>query len=82
MWSCGPGPATPSSSTATGCCGGPATRWTGPSPGCTRPPPQSPGAAWEDPGAVADHILTTLLPEGLDDEESEEDVVLLAVRFD
>ncbi|KIX79505.1 phosphatase, partial [Streptomyces sp. MBRL 601] len=36
----------------------------------------------EDPGAVADHILTTLLPEGLDDEESEEDVVLLAVRFD
>ncbi|WP_436737720.1 PP2C family protein-serine/threonine phosphatase [Streptomyces sp. BBFR102] len=39
----------------------------------------------EDPGAVADHVLGALLPEetaGTGIEDSEEDVVLLAVRFD
>jgi serine phosphatase RsbU (regulator of sigma subunit) len=35
-----------------------------------------------DPGAVADHVLRTVLPDGLDEENSEEDVVLLAARFD
>ncbi|MCW7941923.1 phosphatase [Streptomyces hygroscopicus] len=35
-----------------------------------------------DPGAVADHILRTVLPEGLDQMESTEDVVLLAARFE
>ncbi|MET8560696.1 PP2C family protein-serine/threonine phosphatase [Streptomyces flaveolus] len=36
----------------------------------------------QDPGAVADHILRAVLPDGLDAADSEEDVVLLAVRFD
>ncbi|MFI9250709.1 PP2C family protein-serine/threonine phosphatase [Streptomyces sp. NPDC053069] len=35
-----------------------------------------------DPGAIADHVLRTVLPEGLDTADSEEDVVLLAARFD
>ncbi|MFI5579866.1 PP2C family protein-serine/threonine phosphatase [Streptomyces sp. NPDC051822] len=35
-----------------------------------------------DPGAVADHVLRTLLPEGLDTAVDEEDVVLLAARFE
>ncbi|QPK46821.1 serine/threonine-protein phosphatase [Streptomyces gardneri] len=37
-----------------------------------------------DPGAIADHILRTLLPEGLgrDTADDEEDVVLLAARFE
>ncbi|RPE42535.1 serine phosphatase RsbU (regulator of sigma subunit) [Streptomyces sp. Ag109_O5-1] len=35
-----------------------------------------------DPGAIADHVLRTVLPDGLDSAESEEDVVLLAARFD
>ncbi|MFS4096843.1 SpoIIE family protein phosphatase [Streptomyces sp. AF1A] len=35
-----------------------------------------------DPGAVADHVLRTVLPDGLDAADSEEDVVLLAARFD
>ncbi len=35
-----------------------------------------------DPGAVADHVLRTLLPEGLDTTVDGEDVVLLAVRFE
>ncbi|WP_318208322.1 MULTISPECIES: PP2C family protein-serine/threonine phosphatase [unclassified Streptomyces] len=35
-----------------------------------------------DPGAVADHVLRTLLPEGLDTAVDGEDVVLLAARFD
>ncbi|GHI06507.1 phosphatase [Streptomyces cellostaticus] len=35
-----------------------------------------------DPGAVADHVLRTVLPEGLDTADSKEDVVLLAARFD
>ncbi|MGW5462452.1 PP2C family protein-serine/threonine phosphatase [Streptomyces sp. NPDC003996] len=35
-----------------------------------------------DPGAIADHVLRTVLPDGLDTADSEEDVVLLAARFD
>ncbi|MFJ8663208.1 PP2C family protein-serine/threonine phosphatase [Streptomyces sp. NPDC093795] len=35
-----------------------------------------------DPGAVADHVLRTLLPEGLGTAEDGEDVVLLAARFE
>ncbi|WP_369145380.1 PP2C family protein-serine/threonine phosphatase [Streptomyces sp. R44] len=35
-----------------------------------------------DPGAVADHVLRTLLPEGLDPAVDGEDVVLLAARFE
>ncbi|WP_037685045.1 PP2C family protein-serine/threonine phosphatase [Streptomyces aureocirculatus] len=47
-----------------------------------------PKAAREDPGAIADHVLRTMLPEGPDapnsvhGADSEEDVVLLAVRFE
>ncbi|MFE6856574.1 PP2C family protein-serine/threonine phosphatase, partial [Streptomyces sp. NPDC057674] len=35
-----------------------------------------------DPGAVADHVLRAMLPEGLDTAVDGEDVVLLAARFD
>ncbi|WUT29372.1 serine/threonine-protein phosphatase [Streptomyces sp. NBC_00691] len=35
-----------------------------------------------DPGAIADHVLRTVLPEGLDFATDGEDVVLLAARFD
>lgn len=35
-----------------------------------------------DPGAVADHVLRTMLPEGLDTIVDGEDVVLLAARFE
>ncbi|MER7535423.1 PP2C family protein-serine/threonine phosphatase [Streptomyces sp. NPDC097704] len=35
-----------------------------------------------DPGAVADHVLRALLPEGLDPVVDGEDVVLLAARFE
>jgi serine phosphatase RsbU (regulator of sigma subunit) len=35
-----------------------------------------------DPEAVADHILRTVLPDGLDRADSAEDVVLLAARFE
>ncbi|MEU6285119.1 PP2C family protein-serine/threonine phosphatase [Streptomyces sp. NPDC047028] len=35
-----------------------------------------------DPEAIADHVLRTVLPDGLDTTDSEEDVVLLATRFD
>lgn len=35
-----------------------------------------------DPGAVADHVLRTVLPDGLDRTDSAEDVVLLAARFE
>ncbi|MGW6057186.1 PP2C family protein-serine/threonine phosphatase [Streptomyces sp. NPDC055189] len=35
-----------------------------------------------DPAALADHILRTVLPDGLDAVESDEDVVLLAARFE
>ncbi|WP_143664582.1 PP2C family protein-serine/threonine phosphatase, partial [Streptomyces sp. NRRL B-24572] len=41
-----------------------------------------PRADRDDPGAVADHVLRTLLPEGLDRAVEGEDVVLLAARFE
>ncbi|MFE3033674.1 PP2C family protein-serine/threonine phosphatase [Streptomyces canus] len=41
-----------------------------------------PRALRGDPGAVADHVLRTVLPEGLDEADSEEDVVLLAAHFE
>ncbi|MEU7679913.1 PP2C family protein-serine/threonine phosphatase [Streptomyces spectabilis] len=48
-----------------------------------------PKAAREDPGAIADHVLRAVLPEGLDGEGGDkdatacdEDVVLLAARFE
>jgi serine phosphatase RsbU (regulator of sigma subunit) len=40
-----------------------------------------PRAKRHDPDAVADHVLRTVLPDGADEADSEEDVVLLAVRF-
>lgn len=42
----------------------------------------APRAMRHDPGALADHVLRTMLPDGLDTADSEEDVVLLAARFD
>ncbi|MFC8455868.1 PP2C family protein-serine/threonine phosphatase, partial [Streptomyces sp. NPDC057242] len=41
-----------------------------------------PVADRSDPGAVADHVLRTLLPQGIDPAVEGEDVVLLAARFD
>nr|WP_311044695.1 PP2C family protein-serine/threonine phosphatase [Streptomyces sp. ID38640] len=41
-----------------------------------------PQAARRDPEAVVDHIVRTMLPQGLDDPSSEEDVVLLAAYFE
>ncbi|MET8765359.1 PP2C family protein-serine/threonine phosphatase [Streptomyces sp. NPDC004658] len=41
-----------------------------------------PRAVRQDPGAVADHVLRAVLPDGLDAADDEEDVVLLAARFD
>ncbi|MYQ47092.1 phosphatase, partial [Streptomyces sp. SID4985] len=44
-----------------------------------------PRALRGDPGALADHVLRTVLPDGLDPGdagEGPEDVVLLAARFD
>lgn len=41
-----------------------------------------PRAVRDDPAATADHILRTMLPEGLDQQECTEDVVIMAVRFD
>ncbi|MFG2838527.1 PP2C family protein-serine/threonine phosphatase [Streptomyces zaomyceticus] len=41
-----------------------------------------PKADLRDPGAIADHVLRTLLPEGLDTMTHGEDVVLLAARFE
>ncbi|MFD9980171.1 PP2C family protein-serine/threonine phosphatase [Streptomyces massasporeus] len=41
-----------------------------------------PRALRGDPGAIADHVLRSVLPDGLDAAESAEDVVLLAVRFE
>ncbi|MGY4745210.1 SpoIIE family protein phosphatase [Streptomyces sp. ATMOS53] len=35
-----------------------------------------------DPGAIADHVLRTVLPDGLAEQDSDEDVVLLAARFE
>ncbi|MEU6349311.1 PP2C family protein-serine/threonine phosphatase [Streptomyces sp. NPDC047072] len=36
----------------------------------------------DDPGAIADHVLRTVLPDGLDGADSDEDVVLLAAHFE
>lgn len=41
-----------------------------------------PKAMRDDPGAIADHVLRTVLPDGLDEADSDEDVVLLAARFE
>ncbi|MER7916784.1 MULTISPECIES: PP2C family protein-serine/threonine phosphatase [unclassified Streptomyces] len=41
-----------------------------------------PRALRQDPGAVADHVLRAVLPDGPDSADSTEDVVLLAARFD
>ncbi len=41
-----------------------------------------PRALRGDPDAVADHVLRTVLPDGLDEADSEEDVVLLAAHFE
>ncbi|MDX6364144.1 PP2C family protein-serine/threonine phosphatase [Streptomyces sp. NPDC058274] len=41
-----------------------------------------PRALRADPDAVADHVLRSVLPEGLDEADSDEDVVLLAARFE
>ncbi|MFJ9633130.1 SpoIIE family protein phosphatase [Streptomyces sp. NPDC101175] len=41
-----------------------------------------PKALRADPAAIADHVLRTVLPDGLDTADSDEDVVLLAARFE
>ncbi|MFH9938572.1 PP2C family protein-serine/threonine phosphatase [Streptomyces murinus] len=41
-----------------------------------------PRALRQDPGAVADHVLRMVLPDGPDTADSTADVVLLAARFD
>ncbi|BFO22896.1 hypothetical protein SHKM778_92840 [Streptomyces sp. KM77-8] len=41
-----------------------------------------PRALRHDPGAVADHVLRAVLPDGADSAQSREDVVLLAARFE
>ncbi|MFE9042947.1 PP2C family protein-serine/threonine phosphatase [Streptomyces sp. NPDC007818] len=41
-----------------------------------------PRADRDDPGAIADHVLRTVLPDGIDPAVEGEDVVLLAARFD
>ncbi|MEU4986545.1 PP2C family protein-serine/threonine phosphatase [Streptomyces sp. NPDC021969] len=41
-----------------------------------------PRAARRDPDAVVEHVLRTVLPDGKAEADSEEDVVLLAVRFE
>ncbi|MEU9118737.1 PP2C family protein-serine/threonine phosphatase [Streptomyces sp. NPDC048506] len=41
-----------------------------------------PRASRRDPEAVVDHIVRAMLPQGLDDPSSEEDVVLLATYFE
>ncbi|MFD3822333.1 PP2C family protein-serine/threonine phosphatase [Streptomyces sp. NPDC058625] len=41
-----------------------------------------PQALRRDPGAIADHVLRTVLPEGVQTTDSTEDVVLLAARFE
>lgn len=42
----------------------------------------APRAVRDDPDRLADHLLDTVLPDGLDGCDGVEDVVLLAVRFD
>lgn len=41
-----------------------------------------PSAVRDDPEAIVDHVLRTVLPSGLDSADHPEDVVLLAARFD
>ncbi|CCK29001.1 magnesium or manganese-dependent protein phosphatase [Streptomyces davaonensis JCM 4913] len=41
-----------------------------------------PRAIRNDPDAIAEHVLRTVLPDGLDAADSAEDVVLLAARFE
>ncbi|WP_141312076.1 PP2C family protein-serine/threonine phosphatase [Streptomyces spinoverrucosus] len=41
-----------------------------------------PRAKRRDPDALVDHVLRTVLPDGLDSADNEEDVVLLAARFE
>ncbi|WP_280876272.1 PP2C family protein-serine/threonine phosphatase [Streptomyces pseudovenezuelae] len=41
-----------------------------------------PKAMRNDPDAIAEHVLRTMLPDGLDAQDSTEDVVLLAARFE
>lgn len=41
-----------------------------------------PKSVRDDPDALVDHVLRTVLPDGLDAVDSDEDVVLLAARFD
>jgi serine phosphatase RsbU (regulator of sigma subunit) len=41
-----------------------------------------PRALRHDPDAIADHVLRTVLPDGLDEADSDEDVVLLATHFE
>ncbi|MGW1211797.1 PP2C family protein-serine/threonine phosphatase [Streptomyces sp. NPDC002499] len=41
-----------------------------------------PKAVRHDPDAIAEHVLRTMLPDGLDTQDSAEDVVLLAARFE
>jgi serine phosphatase RsbU (regulator of sigma subunit) len=41
-----------------------------------------PRALRGDPGAIADHVMRSVLPDGLDAADGAEDVVLLAVRFE
>ncbi|MFI8101607.1 PP2C family protein-serine/threonine phosphatase [Streptomyces sp. NPDC086023] len=36
----------------------------------------------DDPAGICDHVLRTVLPEGRDEADSAEDIVLLAARFD
>jgi hypothetical protein len=42
----------------------------------------APRPALDDPAVLVDHILRTVLPDGLDEADSPEDVVLLAARFE
>lgn len=41
-----------------------------------------PRSVRDDPDALVDHVLRTVLPDGLDAVDSDEDVVLLAARFE
>jgi len=41
-----------------------------------------PKALRHDPDAIVDHVLRAVLPDGLDEADSEEDVVLLAAHFE
>lgn len=41
-----------------------------------------PKSVRDDPDALVDHVLRTVLPDGLDAVDSDEDVVLLAARFE